>query len=221
MPAVLALTAIVVMPAAAQDLPTRKPGLWEMKMVFEGRNMPAQSIRQCTDPSTDKLMHANFGGMAQDVCPERNIQRSGNTITVDATCKFGGGAMTTKSHSVITGNFDSAYTVKVTSTRTGGAAAAAPNDKDAMERARQYAAEHARQNGDKQSTTLIARPAAPPAETHMTIEAKYLGPCEAGQKPGDIIMSNGMKMNVQNMPKVPGMGASDSMIHGGGTPPAR
>jgi hypothetical protein len=188
LPVFLALSAIVATPALAQDLPTRKPGLWEMKMVYEGRNLPATSMRQCTDQATDKLMHANFGGAAQDVCPDRKIQRSGNTITIDATCKFGGGAMTTKSHSVITGSFDSAYTVKVISTRTGGPAV----------------------------------PGMPPGgETHMTIEAKYLGPCEAGQQPGDMIMSNGMKMNVKNMPKVPGMGASDSMIHGGGMTPKR
>ena len=185
-PVLLALAALAATPAAAQDLPTRKPGLWEMKMVYEGRNMPATSMRQCTDQATDKLMHANFGGMAQDVCPQRNIQRSGNTITVDATCKFGG-AMATQSHSVITGSFDTGYTVKVTSQRTGGPSI----------------------------------PGMPAGETNMTIEARYLGPCEAGQKPGDMFMGNGMKINVKDMPKVPGMGASDSMIHGGGMPPAR
>ena len=187
LPVVLVLIAAAT-PALAQDLPTRKPGLWEMKMVFEGRNLPAQQMRQCTDQATDKLMHANFGGMAQDICPDKNIQRSGNTITVDATCKFGGGAMTTISHSVITGSFDSGYTVKVTSKKMGGPPIPG---------------------------------AGPDGETRMTIEAKYLGACEAGQKPGDIIMSNGMTMNVKDMPKVPGMGASDSMIHGGGAVPRR
>lgn len=39
--------------------------------------------------------------------------------------------------------------------------------------------------------------------TRMTIEAKWIGPCTAGQKPGDVIMSNGMTMNVLTMP---GMG---------------
>ncbi len=37
------------------------------------------------------------------------------------------------------------------------------------------------------------------AETKITVEAKYLGDCEAGQKPGDIIMSNGMKMNIADL----------------------
>jgi hypothetical protein len=43
--------------------------------------------------------------------------------------------------------------------------------------------------------------AKPGAEkTQMTIAAKRLGACEAGQKPGDII-SNGMTMNILDMQK--------------------
>lgn len=49
-----------------------------------------------------------------------------------------------------------------------------------------------------------------PAETDMTIEAKWIGACKPDQKPGDMIMSNGMKMNVlemqqrmKSMPKPP------------------
>jgi hypothetical protein len=40
-----------------------------------------------------------------------------------------------------------------------------------------------------------------PAETDMSIAAKWLGACKADQKPGDIVMANGMKMNVNEMPK--------------------
>jgi hypothetical protein len=39
------------------------------------------------------------------------------------------------------------------------------------------------------------QPAGPPA----TVTAKWLGPCAADQKPGDMIMPNGMKMNIQSM----------------------
>jgi len=35
----------------------------------------------------------------------------------------------------------------------------------------------------------------------MTITAKWLGPCAAGDKPGDVIMSNGVKMNVIDLQK--------------------
>jgi len=43
---------------------------------------------------------------------------------------------------------------------------------------------------------------APGAETHMTIAAKWLGPCAAGQKPGDVVMANGMTMNVFDIQKM-------------------
>lgn len=35
----------------------------------------------------------------------------------------------------------------------------------------------------------------------FVMEAKWVGPCKAGQKPGDMIMGNGMKMNVVDMMK--------------------
>ena len=37
------------------------------------------------------------------------------------------------------------------------------------------------------------------SEQRMKITARWLGPCEAGQKPGDIIMPNGMKMNMNSL----------------------
>ena len=35
-----------------------------------------------------------------------------------------------------------------------------------------------------------------------TIEAKWLGACKADQKPGDIMMPGGMKMNIKDMEKL-------------------
>ena len=155
--------------AAALDLPTRKAGLWEIKMMFEGRNLPAQTMQQCIDASSDKVMNANFGGSAQETCSKRDMQNVGGTIVVDSVCTFGQ-AITT-SHAVVTGSFDSAYSVDVTSTRSGGAMA----------------------------------PGMPAhGSSHMKIEAKWIGPCAAGQKPGDVIMANGFKMNMLEMQKLRG-----------------
>ena len=53
--------------AVAEDLPVRKAGLWEMKIAHEGRNLPTQQMKQCTDETSDKQMQASFGGMAQDM----------------------------------------------------------------------------------------------------------------------------------------------------------
>jgi hypothetical protein len=154
-------------PALALDMPARKAGLWEMKMEFNGRRLPAQVMRQCIDAASDKLMNANFGASAQGACAKQDMHNRGGTITVDSVCKFGDA--TTTSHAVVTGSFDSTYTVDVTSTRQGG------------------------------------RPlpgVAPGGQTRMTIAAKWLGPCAAGQKPGDVIMANGMKMNVLDLQKM-------------------
>jgi hypothetical protein len=35
----------------------------------------------------------------------------------------------------------------------------------------------------------------------MTLSAKWLGPCGAGQRPGDVIMLNGTKFNILDLPK--------------------
>jgi hypothetical protein len=178
LPAATAVILLVAAPAFAEDLPTRKAGLWEIKMVFEGRNIPPQQMRQCIDQATDKLMNASIGGAAQEACSKKDIKNSGGTLMIDSICKIG--PATTTSHAVVTGSFDSAYTVKVSSTSAGG-------------------------------PTLPGH--APGAENQMTIEAKYLGGCEAGQKPGDMIMANGMKMNVLDMQKLGG--AIGGMMGGG------
>ena len=169
--AIIVSAALVSGSALALDLPTRKAGLWELKMTFEGRDLPAQVMKQCTDASTDRLMNMNFGGSNEQACSKQDVKNSGGTFTIDAVCKFG--ETTTTSYSTVTGSFDSAYTVKTTSTRSGGPPMPG---------------------------------VAPGAATHMTIEAKWLGPCKADQRPGDIVMGNGMKMNINDVQKgLPGL----------------
>ncbi|MBV9457117.1 MAG: hypothetical protein JO141_06335, partial [Bradyrhizobium sp.] len=46
--------ALVTTGAFADELPLRKPGLWEMKIVKIGSQLPALTTQQCTDPSVDK-----------------------------------------------------------------------------------------------------------------------------------------------------------------------
>jgi len=118
--ALVTLALICAQPAAALDLPARKPGLWEIKMAFEGRNLPTQSSEHCIDAETDKLMNSIGGNMQKEACSKQDVTKTGGTIVVDSVCKFG--SITTTSHGVVTGDFDSAYTVKVTSKREGGQA---------------------------------------------------------------------------------------------------
>ena len=36
---------------------------------------------------------------------------------------------------------------------------------------------------------------------NLTVTGKWLGPCEAGQRPGDLILPNGLKLNLKDMGK--------------------
>ncbi len=162
---------ICAAPAAALDLPARKAGLWEIKMTFEGRNLPEQTAQHCIDAETDKLMNSIGGNMRGDMCSKQDVQKVGATIVVDSVCKIG--PITTTSHGVVSGDFSSAYTVKVTSKREG----------------------------------IPAIPGMPAdGTTNMTIDAKWTGPCAADQKPGDMIMAGGRKINIRDLQNLPGLG---------------
>lgn len=156
-----------IAPAAAQtiEMPARKAGLWEMKMQ-PAAQMPAMTMQHCTDESTDKQMSAMTSPMTKESCAKNDIRKTATGYAADAVCTFGG--VTSTTHSDITGDFNSAYTVKVTSQTKGGPAGAA---RDGV----------------------------------MTIEAKWLGACKADQKPGDIVMPGGIKMNVKDMEKMKGL----------------
>jgi hypothetical protein len=150
--------------AHAVDMPSRRAGLWEMKMVKAGSQMPEMTMQHCTDETVDKEMSNNVSPMAKQICSKQDIQKTATGYVSDSVCSVGG--MTTTSHAEITGDFSSAYTVKSTAHMQGGAAGAAGHD----------------------STT--------------TIEAKWLGACKPDQRPGDIVMPGGFKMNIKDADKL-------------------
>ena len=123
----LAFVLICAAPAAALDLPERKAGLWELKMTFEGGNMPAQTAEHCIDAETDKLMSATGGSMVQDMCSKPDVKKTGDTFVVNSTCKIGPYA--SSSQAVINGDFNSAYTVKVVSKQEGPAIPGMPAER--------------------------------------------------------------------------------------------
>jgi uncharacterized protein DUF3617 len=166
------LITLVAMPALAADMPARKAGLWEITTSAGNR----MSIRQCIDAATDQMMQsragagpgtgpgAGPGAGAPPQCSKRDVQKTGDTVTIDSTCTVAG--RTVNTHAVVTGSFGSAYTMTVTSQGDGIPAGAGT----------------------------------------MTMSAKWLGPCAADQRPGDMIMPNGMKINILDLQKrgVPG-----------------
>jgi hypothetical protein len=164
---VLALAACLSS-AAAQDFPTRRAGLWEVTVNHDGGGMPAQTMQQCTDAETDKLMNAFGGDLSNDMCSKQEVKKVGATLVINAICQIG--PMKSVSESVVSGDFNSNYSVKVTSKLEGVPAAA---------------------KGMAGGTT--------------TIQARWVGACKPGQRPGDIMMSNGQTMNIRDLRKgVPG-----------------
>ena len=162
----LALGLLAVVPASgarADDLPIRKPGLWEMKVMRTGSPMPDMTMQQCTDESTDKEMSTTFAPMSKEICSKKDIQKTATGFVSDSVCGLAG--VSISSHSEIVGDFNSAYTVKTVSHTDNG-------------------------------------PAAVKGNHETTIEAKWLGACKADQKPGDIVMPGGLKVNLHDLDKL-------------------
>jgi uncharacterized protein DUF3617 len=118
-----AMVLCAAVPAAAhtEELPTRKAGLWELKMVMAGGQVPAVTMQQCTDESTDKQLTAKFSSTPTASCAKHDLQKTATGYVMDTECGVSGTTLT--SHSEITGDFNSAYTIKVSSQRSGGPAA--------------------------------------------------------------------------------------------------
>lgn len=147
---------------AADPLPTRKAGLWEIKMVRTGSPIPEMTMQHCTDETTDKVMNGIASPMTQEMCSKQDIKKTATGYVSDTVCNVVGRSVT--SHSEITGDFNSAYTVNTSSHSEGGPGGA--------------------------------------RDTTSKIEAKWVGACKSGQKPGDIVMPGGRTMNVMDLQKL-------------------
>ena len=106
--------------ASPLEMPNRKPGLWEIKMLMAGGQIPPQTMQQCTDATTDKDMSTTFSPMAKEMCSKQDMQKTATGMVIDSTCNIGGVASTSRAE--ITGDFNSAYTMKVSSSHAGGPA---------------------------------------------------------------------------------------------------
>jgi hypothetical protein len=111
----LALGVCTAAQALAVEMPPRKPGLWEMRMSMDGVKMPPQLAQHCIDAETDKLMNDVGNGMQKEMCQKHDTSKSGDTLIVDSVCNIGGMSMTTRVE--VSGDFNSAYIVKVHSRR--------------------------------------------------------------------------------------------------------
>lgn len=160
-----ALALVLSSAAMADELPLRKPGLWQMKLVHKGSGLPELSMQHCTDATTDREMNNMVSPMAKQICSKQEVRKTATGYVADSVCSINGGTMT--SHSEITGDFNSAYTIVTTS------------------------------HSDKGLLNL--------RDITTRIEGRWLGDCKPGQKPGDIVMPGGFKLNVHDAQKLQGL----------------
>ena len=110
--ALVLLALLPVGAAGAVELPVRKAGLWEMKVLRAGSPSPDMTMQQCTDETTDKDMSTAMSPMGKEMCSKQDIQKTATGYVTDSICGIAG--VTITSHAEITGDFNSAYTVKST-----------------------------------------------------------------------------------------------------------
>ena len=113
-----AMAATVAARAQAIDLPARKPGLWDMKMVTEKpAGIPGFSAQMCIDAATDKDLF-DFGlKMSKDSCRRYEVKRKGSAWIIDADCDIGPIKSATKT--TISGDFQSNIDVRIEGTTDG------------------------------------------------------------------------------------------------------
>jgi hypothetical protein len=116
-----AVLVLVASPALAQspavELPSRRAGQWEIKMLMEGREGgPEMTVQACTDPAIERQMMQFGTGMAGQSCQRYDIRRVGQEVHIDADCQMG--PMRSVSRTVMSGDFQSAYSVRIEGTAT-------------------------------------------------------------------------------------------------------
>jgi hypothetical protein len=155
--------------AHAIDYPPRKPGLWELTMQTESsggaKAAAAHATQQCIDAASDKALREMGMSMGKSTCSKQDMHAEGSTTVVDSVCTIamGTGSTTATTHSVITGDMNSAYRMVMTSSY---------------------------------SPPMMGR-----ASGEMVMEARWLGPCKPGQRPGDMVMPGGQTMNMLDVMK--------------------
>jgi hypothetical protein len=154
--AALAAT-ILPAPAAQQDAPRRKPGLWQQSVTTSGAPIPPQSMSMCTDEKTDDLVSARAGESQN--CERQSVRREGDAYVVDAVCRSG--TTTIRTQGRFSGDFASRYSGELRSTFDPP------------------------MHGMKEMT--------------QRIDARWVGPCKPGQKPGDVMLEGGAGMNMNEM----------------------
>ena len=107
------LATVAALPAHADELPLRKPGLWEMKSFFSTPGMPDEGVmHDCTDAKVDKaMMDVAKAAPTDGSCSKPKTQKTATGYSVDFECKLPEGPKSL--HAEFTGDFNSAFKINI------------------------------------------------------------------------------------------------------------
>ncbi|MEQ1669930.1 MAG: DUF3617 family protein [Hyphomicrobium sp.] len=102
---------------AAQTLPSRKAGIWELKTTMDEGNGPRdQTIKMCIDDAMEKSTVAASIAEHKESCESYKIKAAGGTTTVEADCQFNKRRVV--STTTMSGDFKTAFDIKIESRTT-------------------------------------------------------------------------------------------------------
>jgi hypothetical protein len=117
--AAAALAAPAAVDAQTLDLPPRKAGLWEIATTVEKpKGAPAFTAKVCINAATDRELMDYGLKLTGNSCKSVTTRRDRESLIIDTDCTVGGKAA--RSHTVITGDLQSAYTLRLEGTMDGG-----------------------------------------------------------------------------------------------------
>jgi Protein of unknown function (DUF3617) len=146
----------------ADELPHRRPGLWEITHNNVDANNPARTSKICIDAATETMLRDMGATVAKSNCSKAAVSVSGNAVSVDSVCQLDRTRLTT--HTVITFTSDTTY--------------------------HHVAAVHF-------DPPLFGR-----SDSTSEMDGRWLGPCAADMRPGDVITPMG-KINLVDRARAP------------------
>ncbi|WP_353186865.1 DUF3617 family protein [Bosea sp. (in: a-proteobacteria)] len=118
-PEALAVTVLAMaVPALAEDLPQRRPGLWETRSQGEQGEVVA---KQCLGPDTERSL---AGSLAGGTCSKLLVTRTATGYAIETECAMG--PIKASGSSVVTGDFENAIRSEGATRLTGMPGQSAP-----------------------------------------------------------------------------------------------
>ena len=108
-----AFVATVASAAGTMALPARRTGYWEITVTIDKTKAISPLVMHaCLDTASDKAMMAAAMSVKMGMCKQSDIEHLGDSYVWDSTCNEG--AMKIASHVIVSGDFQSSYSMVTT-----------------------------------------------------------------------------------------------------------